>query len=212
MEKFTRLDAIAAPMMAPNIDTDAIIPVEQMKALDADFGKSLFFNQRYRPDGSENPDFVLNRPLYRKAGILLAGENFGCGSSREHAVWALVDYGIRCVIAPSFGDIFYNNSFKKSLLPVRLPASVVEALARSITAEANPLSRPMVVDLLACTVHGPDPNGPKIAFEIDPGRREALLEGLDDIGMTLKLEGQIAAFQSRDSAARPWVYRNTFAT
>ncbi|MBI5912797.1 MAG: 3-isopropylmalate dehydratase small subunit [Betaproteobacteria bacterium] len=212
MEKFTTLAGIAAPMMVPNIDTDAIIPVEQMKALDADFGRCLFFNQRYRLDGSDNPDFLLNRPPYRKAKILVAGENFGCGSSREHAVWALVSFGIRCVIAPSFGDIFYNNSFKNGLLPVQLPANVVDALAVRIEADANPDSLPVIVDLEACTVHGPGTDGPIIAFDIDPERREALLEGLDEIGITLKHEAQIAAFQARDAAQRPWVYRNAFLT
>ncbi len=197
-------------MMVPNIDTDAIIPVEQMKTLDADFGRCLFFNQRYRLDGSDNPDFALNRPPYRKAKILVAGENFGCGSSREHAVWALVSFGIRCVIAPSFGDIFYNNSFKNGLLPVQLPANVVEALAVRIAADANPDSLPVIVDLEACTVRGPGTGGPAIAFDIDPERREALLEGLDEIGVTLKHEAQIAAFQARDAAQRPWIYQHTY--
>jgi len=210
MEAFTTLTAIAAPMMTPNIDTDAIIPVEQMKVLAPDFGKSLFFSQRYRHDGSEDPGFVLNQPAYREARILVAGENFGCGSSREHAVWALLDYGIRCVIAPSFGDIFYNNSFKKSLLPLRLPASVVEELARRVSESANPRRLPLTVDLQACTVRGPQPESPTIAFEIEPSRRDALLEGLDEIGLTLKHDAEIAAFQAADSRRRPWVYSTKY--
>lgn len=206
METFTTLTAIAAPMMTPNIDTDAIIPVEQMKVLTPDFGNSLFFNLRYLSDGRNNPEFVLNKPFYRDARILIAGENFGCGSSREHAVWALVDHGIRCVIAPSFGDIFYNNSFKKSLLPLRLSAEIVEDLARRVSEEANPQRLPLTVDLRACTVRGPQAHSPVIPFEIDPSRRDTLLEGLDEIGVTLKHDAEIAAFQAADSTRRPWVY------
>ena len=211
MEKFTVLRATAASMMSPNIDTDAIIPVEQMKSLEADFGKCLFFGLRYRADGSENPEFVLNRSPYRNAKILVAGANFGCGSSREHAVWALVGFGIRCIIAPSFGDIFFNNSMKNGLLPIRLPAAAVDALAARIDAAANPDGRPLVVSLEDCSIRGPHPDSPVLKFEIDPARREALMESLDEIGMTLKHGARIAEFQARDAAQRPWIYRNTLS-
>jgi 3-isopropylmalate/(R)-2-methylmalate dehydratase small subunit len=202
MEKFTKLEAVAAPMLRDNIDTDAIIPVAQMKVLAGDFGKSLFFNLRYRPDGSENPDFVLNRPEYRSARILVAANNFACGSSREHAVWALLGFGIRCVIAESFGDIFYNNSFRMGLLPVVLPREQVQALGEAVTAAAG--TRNVVVDLQAQTITGPD--AIVYAFEIDANRRRILLEGLDGVGVTLLRADDIAAFQARDRVDRPWVY------
>ena len=208
MERFTTLVGIAAPLMDANIDTDAIIPVEQMKAMDADFGKSLFHGRRYAADGTERADFVLNRAPYRKAEILIAGPNFGCGSSREHAVWALVGFGIRCVIAPGFSDIFYNNSFKNGLLPIRLPDETVAGLAAQAAAQDAESPKAFVVDLVECTVAGPD--GRTTRFEIDPARREALLEGLDEIGMTLKHENDIRAFQAADAEARPWVYENAF--
>jgi 3-isopropylmalate/(R)-2-methylmalate dehydratase small subunit len=209
MEKFTSLTAVAAAMLSPNIDTDAIIPIEQMKNLDADFGKCLFFSQRYRKDGSDNPDFVLNRPAYRSAKILVAGDNFGCGSSREHAVWALVGFGIRCVIAPSFGDIFFNNSMKNGLLPIRQPQPALDALAASIEAAASPEGRRLTVSLEDCTIRGPRDDSPVLRFDIDPARRDSLMEGLDEIGMTLRYEAEIAAFQARDALQRPWIYRNT---
>jgi 3-isopropylmalate/(R)-2-methylmalate dehydratase small subunit len=208
VEKFTTLYGTAAPMMVPNVDTDAIMPVEQMKTLDINFANCLFFNHRYRADGSDNPDFVLNRPPYRDAKILVAGANFGCGSSREHAVWALMAYGIRCVIAPSFGDIFYNNSFKNGLLAVRLPADSVGALAASIEADTDAARPPLHVDLEACTIR--DPDGRNIGFEIEPARGRALLMGLDPIGVTLEYATQIAAFQANDGAQRPWIYQNGF--
>ncbi len=209
MEKFTTLCATAAPMMSPNIDTDAIIPVEQMKNLDPDFGKCLFFAQRYRKDGSDNPEFVLNLPAYRTARILVAGDNFGCGSSREHAVWALVGFGIRCVIAPSFGDIFFDNSLKNGLLPVRQPAAAVDALAASIVAAADPEDRQLTVSLEDCTIRGPRSGSVVLRFDIDPASRKALLEGLDAIGLTLQHEAEIAEFQARDAAERPWIYTST---
>ncbi len=202
MEKFRRFEAIAAPMPRNNIDTDAIIPVKYMKDIHGDFGKCLFADLRIRPDGSENPDFVLNRPEYRAAGIIVAGNNFACGSSREHAVWALLGYGIKCVIAESFGDIFYNNSFRMGLLPITLRAEDLRMLSQSVVAAAG--QRNTIVDLEAQLVTGPD--GRTYPFEVDSLRRRMLLEGLDGVGVTLLRAGDIAAFQKADKARRPWVY------
>jgi 3-isopropylmalate/(R)-2-methylmalate dehydratase small subunit len=202
MEKFQRLEAVAAPMLRDNIDTDAIIPVAQMKVLSGDFGKSLFYNLRYRNDGSENPDFVLNRPEYRNARILVAANNFGCGSSREHAVWALLGFGIRCVIAESFGDIFYNSSFRMGLLPVVLPHEQVKQLGEAVTSTAG--KRDVVVDLEFESVTGPD--GTVYPFQVDATRRRILFEGLDAVGITLLGADAIADFQARDRIKRPWVY------
>lgn len=205
MEPLGKLVAVAAPMLRNNIDTDAIIPVEHIKSLTADFGKYLFANWRYRSDGSEDPQFVLNRPEYRSARILIAGDNFGCGSSREHAVWALLGYGIRCVVAESFGDIFYNNSLRMGLLPVVLPRAAVQALGRAVSAAAG--TRPTIADVESLTLIGPDES--IYTFELDAARRQMLLEGLDGIGITLLRAAEIAAFQERDRAHRPWVYAFT---
>lgn len=193
-------------MLTPNIDTDAIIPVEQMKNLDADLGSCVFFNHRYRGDGTEDPDFVLNRPRYRNAKILLTGANFGCGSSREHAVWALLSFGIRCVIAPSFGEIFYNNCFKNGLLPVQLTPELVSALAAEVESTASAFPQQLFIDLASCTVRST--HGLVIPFEIDAARRQALLNGLDEISTTLEHETEISAFQAHDKVRRPWIYRN----
>lgn len=201
MEKFTVLKGVAAPLMLANVDTDVIIRMERLSRLArGELGPWAFESLRYLPDGSENPQFLLNQPPWRGASILLAAENFGCGSSRETAVWALWDLGVRCVIAPSFGDIFYGNCFQNGMLPVRLPAAEVEALAAEARGGATEIS----VDLEAQQLL--TPSGRAIAFDIEPGRRKALLEGMDAIGVTLSHEADIARFQARDRIERPWLY------
>ncbi|MFT8896619.1 MAG: 3-isopropylmalate dehydratase small subunit [Acetobacter sp.] len=200
MEKFTTLTAIAAPLPEANIDTDKIIPARFLKTTKrTGLGVHAFDGMRYRPDGSENPDFVLNKEPYRKAEILVTHENFGCGSSREHAPWALLDFGIRCVIAPSFADIFFNNSFKNGILPIRLPREVCDELMNDASQGSN--SR-ITVDLARQIVIRPD--GQEISFEIDPLRKHLLLEGLDDIGQTLKRENAIEAFETKRKQDEPW--------
>lgn len=202
MEPFTTLTGIAAPMPAANVDTDKIIPARFLKTIArTGLGKNLFANMRYREDGSEDPDFVLNQEPYRKAEILIAYENFGCGSSREHAPWALLDFGIRCVIAPDFADIFHNNCFKNGILPVRLPREICEKLMEDARLGANArltvnLERQVVVR----------PNGEEIPFEVDAFRRHLLLNGLDDIGQTLQHGTAIDGFEARQRAAQPWLY------
>ena len=201
MEKFTTLTGVAAPLPMINVDTDKIIPKQHLKTVErTGLGKALFEELRYRADGSENPDFVLNQPAYRQAKILVAGENFGCGSSREHAPWALMDFGIRCVIAPSFADIFYNNSFKNGMLLIKLPPQVIDALMEDAKKGANAR---LSVDLASQTVTRPD--GEKISFELDPHLKHCLLEGLDDIGLTLKKEAKIASFESKHRLSQPWL-------
>ncbi len=203
MEKFTVLQAVAAALPTPNIDTDMIIRVERcVRTPRAEMGRWAFEMARYRADGSENPDFPLNREAARTARILVAAENFGCGSSREMAVWAIAGMGFRCVIAPSFGDIFYNNCFQNGVLAIRLPQAVVEGLLRAIGAATAPVT--MTVDLPSQTLTAPD--GEVHGFDIDPLRKKALLEGLDAIGVTLTRETAIAAWQARDRARRPWVW------
>jgi 3-isopropylmalate/(R)-2-methylmalate dehydratase small subunit len=200
MEKFTKLTGIAAPLMRINVNTDTIIPTLWCQSLHSDLGRGLFSGWRYDEHGRENPDFVLNQPRYRQACILLSGENFGCGSSREAAVWALMKFGIRCVIASSFGDIFFGNSFQNGQLTVILPQDQVEWLAEQVSrTNGSPL---ITVDLQTCTITSRD--GVSIPFTIDPARREALLQGIDQIGTTLKHEADIASFQARDNKARPW--------
>lgn len=200
MQPFTTLTAIAAPMPAANIDTDQIIPARFLKTIRrSGLGRHLFDGLRYHPDGAENTDFVLNREPYRRAEILIAHENFGCGSSREHAAWALLDFGVRCVIAPSFADIFHANALKNGVLPVVLPRSVCDALM--VDAELGQNAR-LTVDLEAQRVIRP--NGEEIAFAVDPLRRRFLLEGLDDIGQTLQHQGAISAFEARRAEERPW--------
>lgn len=201
MEPFVRVEGVPAPLFQDGIDTDAIIPVARMKAMDADYGKGLFANLRYRADGAENPDFVLNRPAYRRAKFLIAGENFGCGSSREQAVWALQQFGIRCVVAGSFGDIFYSNCLRVGLLPAVLPLGACASLAQAASAAPG---RSMLVDLETQQVIGPDASLHR--FEIDALQRRMLLEGLDDIGVTLLQSDAISAFQARDRSRRPWIY------
>ena len=204
-ERFTSVTGVAAPLMRPNINTDVIIRINRL--IDnqrGQLGPFCFEAWRYAADGSENPEFPLNQARYRGANILVAGENFGCGSSREHAVWSLADFGIRCVIAPSFGDIFHSNCFQNEVLPIRLAAAEVERIAAELENAAAPR---MTVDLASREIA--TPAGRRVAFEIDAERREALLEGLDEIGMTLKLRRNIDAFHAGDLEARPWIYRRT---
>ncbi|PPB82418.1 3-isopropylmalate/(R)-2-methylmalate dehydratase small subunit [Albidovulum inexpectatum] len=201
MEKFTKLTGIAAPMPLVNIDTDMIIPKQYLKTIKrTGLGVHLFDEMRYNPDGSENPDFVLNKPAYRNAQILIAGDNFGCGSSREHAPWALLDFGIRCIVSTSFADIFYNNCFKNGILPIVMPQEVVDALMAD--AEKGENAR-MTVDLEAQTVTTSD--GQVFEFEIDPFRKHCLLNGLDDIGLTLNKVARIDAYEQEIARSRPWV-------
>ena len=195
MKPFNELTGIAAPMDMINIDTDMIIPKQFLKTIQrSGLGKNLFDEMRYNDDGSENPDFVLNREPYRHASILIAGDNFGCGSSREHAPWALEDFGIRCVIAPDFADIFHNNCFKNGILPIRLPEETVKALMEKADRGQNAM---FTVDLERQVVI--DPDGEEISFDVDPFRKHCLLNGLDDIGLTLQKGDAIDKFEG----ARP---------
>jgi 3-isopropylmalate/(R)-2-methylmalate dehydratase small subunit len=201
MEKFTTLTGVPAPLAMINVDTDMIIPKQFLKTIKrTGLGKHLFHEMRFDEDGNENPDFVLNKPAYRNAKILIAGDNFGCGSSREHAPWALLDFGIRCIIAPSFADIFYNNCFKNGILPIQLPQGDIDKLMDDAARGANAT---LTVDLENQTISGPD--GGEIAFDIDPFRKKCLLEGLDDIGLTMERADRIAAYEERAQAARPWL-------
>ena len=201
MEKFTILEGVAAPLKMINVDTDMIIPKQYLKTIKrTGLGKGLFAEKRYRDDGSENPDFVLNKPAYRKAKILVAGDNFGCGSSREHAPWALKDFGITCVISTSFGDIFYNNCFKNGVLPIKVKPEDLEKLFDDAERGANAT---LTVDLAKQEIRGPD--GGVIKFEIDPHRKHCLLEGLDDIGQTMVKKDKIDSFEQKAKAARPWM-------
>lgn len=201
MQKFTTLTGIAAPMPLVNIDTDMIIPKQFLKTIKrSGLGKNLFDEMRYHADGRENPDFVLNQPAYRQAEILVAGDNFGCGSSREHAPWALLDFGIRCVISTSFADIFFNNCFQNGILPVVLPQDAVDVLMDDTRKGANAR---ISVDLESQTVTASD--GRAFRFEIDPHRKHALLNGLDEIGATLEKAPAIARYEHAMAQARPWV-------
>ena len=200
MQKFTTLTGIAAPMPLVNIDTDMIIPKQFLKTIArTGLGKNLFDEMRYTQDGAEIPDFVLNQPAYRSAEILVAGDNFGCGSSREHAPWALLDFGIRCVISTSFADIFYNNCFKNGILPIVVPQDVVDTLMADARRGANAR---MTVDLEAQTVTTSD--GQTFGFEIDGHRKHCLINGLDDIGLTLEKATAIDAFEAKAAHSRPW--------
>ena len=202
MEKFTKLTGVAAPLPMINVDTDMIIPKQFLKTIKrTGLGKSLFFDMRYDDAGAENPDFVLNRPAYRQAKILVAGENFGCGSSREHAPWALLDFGIRCVVAPSFADIFYNNCFKNGILPIALPKEEIDKLMDDAERGANAT---LTIDLEKQEITGPD--GGCIRFEIDPFRKHCLLEGLDEIGLTLQKADSITSFEETQKSSQPWLY------
>jgi len=202
MDKFTVLTGVAAPLPIRNVDTDMIIPKQFLKTIKrTGLGKSLFYEMRYDPaTGNEIADFVLNKPQYRKATILVAGENFGCGSSREHAPWALLDFGIRCVIAPDFADIFYNNCFQNGILPIKLPQSEVDKLMDDANRGANAT---LTVDLDKQEIRGPD--GGVIKFDIDPFRKHCLLNGLDNIGLTLEKTNAISSFETSTSASRPWL-------
>ena len=203
MEKFTTLTGVAAPLDMINVDTDKIIPKQFLKTIKrTGLGKSLFFEMRYDDAGREKPDFVLNKPAYRKARILVAGDNFGCGSSREHAPWALLDFGIRCVISTSFADIFYNNCFKNGILPIKVPKEDLDKLMDDAQRGANAT---LTVDLAKQEIRGPA--GGCVAFAIDPFRKQCLLEGLDDIGLTLKKADAIAVFEEKQKLTQPWVYR-----
>ncbi len=200
MDKFTTLTSVAAPLPLVNVDTDMIIPKQYLKTIKrTGLGKGLFSELRYRDDGSDNPDFVLNKPSYKGASILIAGDNFGCGSSREHAPWALLDFGIRCVISTSFADIFYNNCFKNGILPIKVTPEQLKALFDDASRGANAR---VTVDLESQTITGPD--GGSIGFEIDAHRKHCLLNGLDDIGLTKVKEDKITAFEGRLEAERPW--------
>ncbi|MDG4649429.1 3-isopropylmalate dehydratase small subunit [Roseibacterium sp. SDUM158017] len=201
MEKFNRLTGVAAPLPLINVDTDMIIPKQFLKTIKrSGLGKNLFDEMRYDDDGNEIADFVLNKPAYRDAQILVAGENFGCGSSREHAPWALLDFGIRCVIAPSFADIFFNNCFKNGILPIVLPQEDVDKLMDDAERGANAV---VTIDLENQMITGPD--GGEITFDVDPFRKHCLLNGLDDIGLTLEKAAAIDSFEAQADQARPWV-------
>lgn len=201
MEKFTTLTGIAAPMPLVNIDTDMIIPKQFLKTIKrSGLGANLFDEMRFTQSGEEIPDFVLNQPAYRKAEILVAGDNFGCGSSREHAPWALLDFGIRAVISTSFADIFYNNCFKNGILPIVMPREVVDILMEDARKGANAR---MTVDLEAQTVTSSD--GKVFSFEVDSFRKHCLINGLDDIGLTLEKVASIDTFEKTSAQARPWV-------
>ena len=200
MEKFTRLTGVAAPLPMVNVDTDMVIPKNYLKVTErTGLGKHLFAEMRFNADGSERPDFVLNRPAWRQAQILVAFDNFGCGSSREHAPWALRDFGIRCVIAPSFADIFFNNCFKNGILPLVLPKAVCVELIDDAERGANAT---LTIDLEAQALTRPD--GERIAFEVEPSRRSRLLEGLDEIGATVAKAHRIDAFEARVRRSQPW--------
>jgi len=205
MTPFTRLRTLAAPLtdqgkLMVNVDTDMIIPKQFLKTTEREgLSEGLFYELKTRPDGSPNPDFVLNKPAFRQAGVLIAGANFGCGSSREHAPWALLDQGIRCVIAPGFADIFYNNCGKNGILAITLPLEVCEALSE----QAGGANSIFEIDLEHCLVTGPD--GQAHTFDIEPGRREKLLKGLDDIALTLQAEAEISAYEQVRQSRFAWL-------
>ena len=201
MQKFESLTGVAAPLSIVNVDTDMIIPKQFLKTIKrTGLGKSLFYEMRYDADGKELADFVLNKPAYRKAQILVAGDNFGCGSSREHAPWALLDFGIRCVISTSFADIFYNNCFKNGILPIVVSPEDLRKLLDDAERGANAT---LTIDLPSQTIRGPD--GGMIEFDIDPYRKHCLLNGLDDIGLTMEKVSAISAFEKKQAEARPWL-------
>ena len=202
MDKFTVLTGVAAPLPIRNVDTDMIIPKQFLKTIKrTGLGKSLFYEMRYDPaTGKEIPDFVLNKPQYRDATILVTGDNFGCGSSREHAPWALLDFGIRCVIAPDFADIFYNNCFQNGILPIKLPQSEVDKLMDDANRGANAR---LTIDLEKQEIRGPD--GGTIKFDLDPFRKHCLLNGLDNIGLTLEKGKSISSFETSTASTRPWL-------
>ncbi len=200
MDKFTKLTGVAAPLPIINVDTDMIIPKDYLKTIKrTGLSTGLFAEMRFNEDGSENPDFVLNKPAYRNAQIIVAGDNFGCGSSREHAPWALLDYGIRCVISTSFADIFYNNCFKNGILPIQVTQKQLDALMDDASRGANAT---LTIDLEEQKIYGPD--GGSITFEIDPFKRHCLLNGLDDIGLTMEKKDEIDSFEAKNAELHPW--------
>ena len=201
MEPFRHLTGVAAPLDMINVDTDMIVPKQFLKTTKrTGLGSALFHEMRTRTDGSPNPDFVLNRPVYKNAQILVTGANFGCGSSREHAPWALLDFGIRCVVSTSFADIFYNNCFKNGILPIVVPQDVIDKLMDDAGRGANAV---ISIDLEKQEIRGPD--GGCVTFEIDPFRKQCLLNGWDDIGLTLRNEEKITDYESRRKLQAPWV-------
>jgi len=201
MDKFTKLTGVAAPLPDINVDTDKIIPADYLKTIKrTGLGVALFSEMRYNDDGSEKPDFVLNQPAYRESQILVAGENFGCGSSREHAPWAILDFGIRCIISTSFADIFFNNCFKNGILPIVLPQEDVDKLMDDAGRGANAV---MSIDLENQEITGPD--GGTIPFDVDAFRKHCLLNGLNDISLTLQQDDKISAYEAAQSANQPWL-------
>ncbi|MBV9975088.1 MAG: 3-isopropylmalate dehydratase small subunit [Hyphomicrobiales bacterium] len=201
MQKFTTLTGVGAPLPMINVDTDKIIPKQYLKTIErTGLGKGLFAEMRYNEDGSENPEFVLNKPAYRNAKVLVAGDNFGCGSSREHAPWALADFGIRCVISTSFADIFYNNSFKNGMLLIKVSQEDLEKLFDDAERGANAT---LTIDLEKQEINGPD--GGTIHFDIDPHLKHCLLNGLDDIGLTEQKRDKVASYEARVALERPWL-------
>ncbi len=201
MQKFTKITGVAAPMPLINIDTDMIIPKLFLKTIKrSGLGKNLFDEMRYDDAGNERPDFVLNKPAYRNAQIIVAGDNFGCGSSREHAPWALLDFGIRVVVSTSFADIFYSNCFKNGILPIVLPQEDIDKLMDDAARGANAV---LSVDLENQTITGPD--GGEVSFEVDAFKKHCLINGLDDIGLTMQKSDAIAAFEARNATSMPWV-------
>ena len=201
MQKFDKLSGIAAPMDILNIDTDMIIPKQFLKTIKrSGLGVNLFHEMRFDDDGNDRPEFVLNKPAYKEAKIIVAGDNFGCGSSREHAPWALLDYGVRCVISTSFADIFFNNCFKNGILPIKVTAEQRDALMADAADAENP---ELSVDLVTQTISRP--NGATINFDVEPFRKQCLLDGLDDIGLTLEKGREIDSFEAGRDADRPWL-------
>ena len=201
MEKFTTLTGVAAPMKIRNIDTDMIIPKQFLKTIKrTGLGTGLFSEMRYKDDGSENPDFILNKPAYRNAKIIVAEDNFGCGSSREHAPWALLDFGVRCVISTSFADIFYNNCFQNGVLPIKVSP---EDLAKLMDDAERGSNSTMTIDLASQEIRGPD--GGVVKFELDAFRKHCMINGLDDIGMTLTKETGITSYEKKVGSSHPWI-------
>ncbi len=208
MDKFNKLTGVAAPMDMVNIDTDKIIPKLHLRTIKrTGLGKVVFEEMRFNEDGSEKPEFVLNQEPYRNAKIIVAGDNFGCGSSREHAPWALLDFGVRCVISTNFADIFYNNCFKNGILPIRVSKDELDALMADARDKENP---ELTVDLENMEIRRP--NGGVIKFDLDEFRRECLLDGLDDIGLTMKKEKTIDGFEFKQKLSEPWLYREPAAS
>ncbi len=202
MRKFTQLTGVAAPLPMINVDTDMIIPKQHLKTIKrTGLGKALFEELRYTPDGKERPDFVLNKPAYRKAQILVAGDNFGCGSSREHAPWALLDFGITCVISTSFADIFFSNCFKNGILPIKVSKADLDKLMDDAQRGANAV---ITVDLEKQEIRGPD--GGCVKFDVDSFRKHCLLNGLDDVGLTMQKQDAIAGCEAKQKAGQPWLY------